>query len=118
MKPEIKNNLKSLATLLLAGGLALLVIGPAYLRLSPKVYRSSAKVRVEKRGWVRTEKPGVQPANSFETPLLITEQQFMRSDAFQSQVIESLGLRESWGKQSPRGTALSTNEALLVLRSK
>jgi uncharacterized protein involved in exopolysaccharide biosynthesis len=118
MKPEPKNNLKSLAKLLLAGGLALLPLGLAYLFLSPKVYQSSAKVRVEKRGWIRTEKPGVRAAGSFEAPVIVAEYQFMRSDAFLSQVIGNLGLREVWSKRSPQGgTALSTNDALMRLRT-
>ncbi|MDB6111712.1 MAG: ywqD 2 [Pedosphaera sp.] len=118
MKPELKAKLKYPAKLILIGGVALLTIGFAYQFLSPRVYRSAAKVQVSRRGWVQTEKSGAHSAASFETPFIVAEYDFMRSDDFLSQVIKNLDLRASWGKRSQQGAPLSTNEALVLLHTK
>ena len=61
MKPELKIKLKYPAKLILIGGVALLTLGIAYQLLSPRIYRSAARVQVSRRGWARTDGSGANP---------------------------------------------------------
>ncbi|MDB6019988.1 MAG: ywqD 2 [Pedosphaera sp.] len=118
MKPDAQIKLKAAGNLLALGGLALLALGLSYQFFTPKLYRASAVIRVENRGVRRPDKADGRPANLSEALSMAAEYELLKSDAFQSQVISNLNLREIWGKRSPQGAMPGTNEVRMLLQSK
>ena len=102
---------------LLGIGLVLIVLGVRML-LSPTVYQSTARIRInhdqlDTSGWgdSRTDHP-------FDPWFIPTEFEVIQSEAVLGKVIQDLELNKEWGKKYGGGERLKTWETMGLLRSR
>jgi uncharacterized protein involved in exopolysaccharide biosynthesis/beta-lactamase regulating signal transducer with metallopeptidase domain len=98
---------------LLGLGLFLIVLG-IRLAVSPTVYQSTARVRVEHQP---VGAPGVQWQSPAYDPYFIqTEFEVLQSEVILGKVIETLDLNKAWGARYRGGQRLRTPETLALLK--
>ncbi|HWF19748.1 MAG TPA: Wzz/FepE/Etk N-terminal domain-containing protein [Verrucomicrobiae bacterium] len=117
MSAPAQNKIKSAATMLALAGVLVAILGMAYLFLTPKSYRATARIKVEKSNWINHQ--AIRDAqNSSDSHLASAECQVLRSNAFLDRVVQNLDLSHEWGKRYRQGTPLSQDDAREMLRSK
>ncbi|HZV33386.1 MAG TPA: hypothetical protein VFB72_02325, partial [Verrucomicrobiae bacterium] len=88
-----------------------------YLVATPKSYRATAEIKLEKRDWVHGQNRQ-DAQNPYDPNLAPLECQVLRSNIFFDRVAQNLGLAQTWGKIYHQGTPLTVNETRARLRSK
>jgi polysaccharide biosynthesis transport protein len=118
------NNENQPATARRGSGLALLGIGLVLIFLgvrilvSPTLYLSSSRIRVEhgqpnNAGWRgQPDTPGYAPW------FIQTEFEVIQSQAVLGKVIQGLDLNDAWGRRYARGQHLQTEETMDILKSR
>lgn len=102
---------------MIAGGLALVIVGLAYQLFTPKSYQ--AKARIQFGGGSTANSPGGRVAAGSRGPSLSSEYQFFGSPEALDAVVENLHLRETWANRPEGdGKSLTPEAARLLLRAK
>lgn len=117
MSAPAKNKIKTTALALILMGSAIVAGALIYQFATPKSYRATAKIKVEKRDWVHGQDKA-DPQNPYDPNLAPVECQVLRSNIFFDHVAQSLGLAQAWGRINHEGTPLSTDETRARLRAK
>ena len=111
-----QTRVRLIAVWLVGGGFLLAAFAMAYQYLTPFVYVSEARVRLEKRG-VTTHPDQQANAGDNNVSWRSAELKFIHSDAFLSRIFGKIPLLGQWSQRYGK-SPLTTNEALLILRSK
>jgi uncharacterized protein involved in exopolysaccharide biosynthesis len=103
---------------LMGVGIILLITG-ACLMLAPVKYEASARIRVAHDRLERGQADALErPSVQYDPYFLQTESEIMLSEPLLNSVIDSLQLKEAWGKRYKAGEKLTTPEMLTLLRKR
>jgi len=106
-------------TVILAVFLLVVITATLVTFILPQTYASTARIKVERdtsdiRGLIEIG-PYMQP---FDPYFIETEFQVIQSELILSNVVQTLNLREDWGKKYQGGQTLKTTEALMLLKGR
>jgi polysaccharide biosynthesis transport protein len=117
MTAPAKNKIKSTAITLVLAGAGIAALALIYLFLTPKFYRATAMIKLEKRDWSQGHSAS-DVQNPYDPHLAPAECQVLRSNSFMQRVVDNLDLSHAWGKRYNQGNPLTGEQALERLRSK
>jgi uncharacterized protein involved in exopolysaccharide biosynthesis len=111
-------SIRQLSGLALLGvGLLIIVLG-VRLALSPTLYQSTVRIRVN-HDQAQFTSPADQRGSAIYDPYFLqTEFEVLQSEVVLGKVIEALDLDREWGLKHAGGDRLSTREAMALLRSR
>ena len=111
-------SIRQLGGLALLGiGLLLIVLG-VRLALSPTIYQSTARIRVEHEPADISGLIGQREVGSYDPYFIQTEFEVIQSQAVLGKVIEALDLNKAWGIKYGGADRLKTWETLTLLKSR
>jgi hypothetical protein len=109
-------SIRQLSGLALLGvGLLVIVLG-VRLALSPRIYQSTARIRVERELPDGPADP--RASTGFDPYFIQTEFEVLQSEVVLGKVIDALDLNREWGIKHAGGGLLKTRETAALLRSR